>query len=181
MEITLEIDGKNNQDDVNVDDSKSMVQQNDKLKVVFKLACGLCSRLRKGLKKYDKIDQRRGVKSVQKDETTKLFHKGSKKEKKIARMNAGCVLIERSGSNVEKKNKPTKTTAASATSLAITISKHHNTSPTTSHERDVSEEINEYLKRRRNAVFVMTEEERTGLKLVLKHYLQSQNIRQYII
>ena len=172
MEITLEIDDKNNQD---CDTStESMVQQNDKLKIVFKLACGLCSRLRKGLKKYDKNEKRcqqKGVKSVQTDDSTKLFLKGSKKEKKIERMNAGCVLIERSGCTAETST-PTKT------SLAITIRK--NTVPTPE-EQCVGEEINEYLKRRRNAVFVMTEEERTGLKLVLKHYLQSQNIRQYII
>ena len=42
--------------------------------------------------------------------------------------------------------------------------------------------VNEYLKRpRRNAVFVTTDEEKAGLKLVLRYYIQTQSIKQFVL
>ena len=44
------------------------------------------------------------------------------------------------------------------------------------------QQVNEYLKRpRRNAIFVTTDEERAGLKLVLRYYIQAQSIKQYLM
>uniref|UniRef100_A0A7M5UUQ0 Uncharacterized protein n=1 Tax=Clytia hemisphaerica TaxID=252671 RepID=A0A7M5UUQ0_9CNID len=42
--------------------------------------------------------------------------------------------------------------------------------------------VNEYLKRpRRNAVFITTDEEKAGLKLVLRYYIQTQSIKQFVL
>ena len=188
MEITLEVEEQ--QMSIRNNNNRHS-RQNDKLKIVFRLACGFCSRLRNGLVRKQRSDsnkhyhlekeqkqrpEKHRLEKNRREDSNDMNIIKNKRRDTISQMNAGCVLIQRSASPKIERH-------SIEPSLAITITaKQHDILFNEKGEQKIEKEINNYLKRpRRNAVFVMTDEERTGLKLVLKHYLQAQHIRQYII
>ena len=94
---------------------------------------------------------------------------------------------------VHIKDKQANSTAATTTTnitntlsptdetIIGTITKTTTTTTATT-KLDGKQQVNEYLKRpRRNAIFVTTEEERAGLKLVLRYYIQAQSIKNYLM
>ena len=93
---------------------------------------------------------------------------------------------------VHIKDKPANSTATTTNitntlsptdeTIIGTITKTTTTTTTATTKLDGKQQVNEYLKRpRRNAIFVTTEEERAGLKLVLRYYIQAQSIKNYLM
>ena len=136
-------------------------------KSLFKMSYELCKRIRRMLKRN------RTNCCTNKDTYNKL-------EDRVMCMNAGwlfverCNVIFRQGIILEETDTYSENPATIELQILALAIKTGNTIP------DIDLEIQEYTKRpRRNAVFEIKSEERTGLPMVLKHHLQFKHIQNY--
>ena len=168
------------------------------MKAIFKIACRISKKARKCVHRTNRrhgdadrisTDTTSAKTTTTTTKYTRLLEEASppvtpstKKSTQSRKENKGCKLPNSTAAtNLFVHIRRENTSSTDNTSSAKTKTPTTKLGTTTLTEVS-GQQVNEYLKRpRRNAIFVTTDEEKAGLKLVLRYYIQAQSIKQYLM